>query len=392
MIISMKGFREELEGNILPFWSQKMVDKEWGGFYGRIDGNDQLHKKANKGVVLNARLLWTFSAAYRVTQNKDYLELATRAFDYLRERFLDLEYGGLYWELNYKGEPVDRKKQTYAQGFALYGFSEYYRATKSELALELSIELFELIERQKDRECGGYFEAFGRDWSPIEDVRLSDKDANEQKSMNTHLHILEPYTNLLRIWRTPKLLEAQKQLINIFITKIAQKERRHLNLFFDEKWNVRSSAISYGHDIEAAWLLYEAAIELGDSELLDYLKSNTWKMADSVVEGLLPNGGVAYEREGDRLDKECHWWVQAEAVVGFCYAHAVTSDTKYIDYAGQVWQFIQRELVDHQNGEWHWSILPDGTVNREEDKAGFWKCPYHNSRMCLEMIDYFQFE
>lgn len=392
MIISMKGFREELEGNILPFWSQKMVDKEWGGFYGRIDGNDQLHKKANKGVVLNARLLWTFSAAYRVTQNKDYLELATRAFDYLRERFLDLEYGGLYWELNYKGEPVDRKKQTYAQGFALYGFSEYYRATKSELALELSIELFELIERQKDRECGGYFEAFGRDWSPIEDVRLSDKDANEQKSMNTHLHILEPYTNLLRIWRTPKLLEAQKQLINIFITKIAQKERRHLNLFFDEKWNVRSSAISYGHDIEAAWLLYEAAIELGDSELLDYLKSNTWKMADSVVEGLLPNGGVAYEREGNRLDKECHWWVQAEAVVGFCYAHAVTSDTKYINYAGQVWQFIQRELVDHQNGEWHWSILPDGTVNREEDKAGFWKCPYHNSRMCLEMIDYFQFE
>ncbi len=255
----MNGFKKELTQNILPFWIDKMQDAEYGGFYGRIDGNDRLHKNANKGSVLNARILWTFSAAYRILKDEEYLDVATRAYDYIKQYFLDKKFGGVYWELDYKGNPANTKKQVYAQGFALYGFSEYYRATGNQEALDLAIELFHLIEKYKDKKYGGYFEAFTREWQPIEDMRLSEKDANEKKSMNTHLHILEPYTNLLRVWDNEELKKAQRELILIFSDKILNNNTFHQELFFGEDWAVRSSAISYGHDIEASWLLYEAA-------------------------------------------------------------------------------------------------------------------------------------
>lgn len=227
----MQGFTEELTQNILPFWINKMQDNQNGGFYGQIDGRNQLHDKANKGAVLNARILWTFSAAYRILGNKQYLEMATRAYDYIKQYFMDKELGGIYWELDYKGNPINTKKQVYAQGFALYGFSEYYRATNKEEALNLAIDFFHLIEKYKDRQYGGYFEAFTREWEPIEDMRLSEKDANEKKSMNTHLHILEPYTNLLRIWKNDKLEKAQEELIDIFSDNILDNGTYHQHLF-----------------------------------------------------------------------------------------------------------------------------------------------------------------
>ena len=249
-----------------------------------------------------------------------------------------------------------------------------------------------MIEKCHDNEFGGYLEAYTRDWKPIEDMRLSEKDANEKKTMNTHLHVLEPYTNLCRIWKDEQLEKAQKRLINVFIEKILDEKTKHLNLFFDEQWNVKSSAVSYGHDIEASWLLLEAAEVLGDKELLGKIKTISLDIANASAEGLDADGSMFYEKEGNHIDRERHWWVQAEAVVGFMYAYKNSQNILYKEKAARIWEYIQNQIIDQGNGEWHWSRLPDKTVNNKDDKAGFWKCPYHNGRMCMEMIEHFIFE
>lgn len=383
----MNSFEKELTRNILPFWINKMQDKEYGGFYGQIDGDNVLHPQANKGAVMNARILWTFSAAYRMLKKEEYFEVACRAFNYILDHFLDKTYGGIYWELDYTGNPVNMKKQAYAQGFMLYGFSEFYRATGDEKALQMAKEFFFLLEKCHDDNLGGYPEAFTREWQPIEDVRLSDKDANEKKTMNTHLHILEPYTNLCRVWDDERLKAAQKRLINIFIEKILDRQTWHLGLFFDEEWRLKSTAISYGHDIEASWLLYEAATLLNDPDLVDRVKSVSLKIAEAATEGLMTDGSLIYEKREDHMDSERHWWVQAEAVVGFMYAYKNSGDIFYKERARKTWDFIREYIIDKEHGEWYWSCFSDGSINRKDDKAGFWKCPYHNGRMCLELIE-----
>ena len=385
----MNGFKNELENNILAFWIDKIQDTEHGGFYGQIDCNNTLHPEANKGAILNARILWTFSSAYRILKKKEYLDMAQRAFDYITAYFLDREYGGVYWELDYKGNPVSTKKQTYVQGFMLYGFSEFYRATGNKQALELAKEFFYLIEKCHDSELGGYLEAYTQDWKPIEDMRLSDKDANEKKTMNTHLHVLEPYTNLCRVWDNEQLKAAQKRLIGIFTERILDKKTNHLNLFFDEEWNVKSTAISYGHDIEASWLLFEAADVLGDMDLLAEIKNISLNIANAASEGLEAEGSMIYEKDGNHIDGDRHWWVQAESVVGYMYAYKNSKDITYKEKAARIWNYIRNQIVDQESGEWYWSRKEDGTINQKDDKAGFWKCPYHNGRMCMEMIEHF---
>jgi mannobiose 2-epimerase len=384
----MTAFKHELENNILPFWLNHMQDAEHGGFYGRIDGYGTLHPQANKGAVLNARILWTFSAAYRLLKKPEYKAAAQRAFDYITGYFIDKEFGGVYWELDYKGHPVNTKKQMYAQGFALYGFSEFYRATGDARALELAKEFFYLMEKHCDSETGGYLEAYTREWNEISDMRLSNKDANEKKTMNTHLHILEPYTNLCRVWNNPQLHEAQRKLIAIFTEKILNKSG-HLDLFFDEAWNVKSSGISYGHDIEASWLLWEAAEALGDAKLLEQIKARSLKIAGAAAEGLQPDGSMIYERNGTHTDTDRHWWVQAETVVGFLYACKNSGNEDYAEKAARTWQYIQHHIIDKAGGEWYWSRKADGSINHTDDKAGFWKCPYHNGRLCMEIIEHF---
>lgn len=386
----MRGFKEEIENNILPYWMDKMVDTANGGFFGRIDGNNVLHRYANKGVVMHARILWTFSAAYRVLRRDAYRQIAERAYCYLRDYFLDKQYGGVYWELDFRGHPVNRKKQTYAQGFALYAFSEYYRATGCSEALDYAKKQFYQIERCKDDELGGYREAFTEDWQPIADMRLSAKDENEAKTMNTHLHILEPYTNLLRIWMDEDLMKAQADLITLFLERIYSEATGHLQLFFDETWQVKGEAQSFGHDIEAVWLLLEAAKVLGDPDLLEKVKAVVIPIGHAALQGILPDGGLAYERKGGHWDRERHWWVQAEAVLGFSYLGQMLDDGFFQEKAESIWSYIQSNMVDHEGGEWYWSRLENGKVNRKEDKAGFWKCPYHNGRMCLEMIENFR--
>ena len=380
--------RHCLTHNILPYWSDTMVDP-CGGFYGRRDGFDRLDADAPKGAILNARILWTFSAAYRVIGNPEYLEMATRAKREIIDRFYDHKYGGIYWSIDADGKPLDTKKQFYALGFAIYGLSEYARATGDAEALDYAISLFRDIEaHSRDRVRGGYIEALSRDWQPLGDMRLSEKDANVAKTMNTHLHIIEPYTNLLRVWRDEALLEATTALQRLFIDRfVASGQRAHLGLFFDEDWTRTDGIISYGHDIEASWLMLETAQVLGDKDLLAETMDVTARIADAALEGRCFDGSMIYERHASgSYDNDKHWWVQAENVVGEIYLYMFHNRTDMFDKAVESWQYIKANIIDIEGGEWYWS-RKNGAVNRTDDKAGFWKCPYHNSRMCLEIIE-----
>lgn len=301
-----------LQNNILNYWIEKVQDNENGGFYGRITGEEQLIPQSEKGAVLNARILWTFSAAYRVLKNKEYLQAATRAKEYLIKYFYDHKNGGIYWLLDYKGNPIETKKQIYAQGFAIYGLSEYFRAASDVEALEYAKKLFYDIEKHSfDTEKNGYVEAMTADWQPISDMRLSNKDENTAKTMNTHLHILEPYTNLYRVWKNDELKKQLKNLINLFLDKFINQESYHLNLFFDMDWNNTTKIISFGHDIEATWLLYEAALELDEAETMEKVKAIVPKVLKASMEGFQKDGGMIYEREIDNgvEARNRDWWV-----------------------------------------------------------------------------------
>ena len=386
-----KEMQDVLTGNILPFWINNMVDRENGGFYGRIDGHGNLHAEAEKGGILNGRILWTFSAAYRVLGKPEYLEMATRAKDYIIAHFIDHEYGGTYWSLDCKGNPKDTKKQFYAIGFMIYGLSEYVRATGDKEALDYAIKLFECIEEHSlDVIYNGYIEACTREWGEIADMRLSDLDANYPKSQNTHLHIIEPYANLYRVWKDERLEKALRNMINIFTDKILNPETNHLDLFFEKDWTRGAGHLeSYGHDIECSWLMHEAALVLGDAEVLKKVEEIVPLVAKASEKGLNPDGSMIHEANLDtgHVDDDLHWWVQAEAVVGFYNIYQHFGDESALDKSLQCWQYIKDNLIDYEGGEWYWGRRPDGTLNLDDDKAGFWKCPYHNGRMCLEIIE-----
>ena len=395
-MISKSEARVLLEANILSFWQERMVDYQQGGFYGRIDGYNVLHPDAEKGAVLNARILWTFSAAARVLNNTPYRILAARAYDYLMQRFMDREQGGVYWSLNADGTPLDTKKQTYAIAFAIYGLAEYVRLTNNQEALNAAIRLFEDLEahaykfeNEKMSKCkNGYVEALTRDWQPIADMRLSEKDENGVFTMNTHLHVLEAYTNLYRVLKNVQRDDVQgtkeritkqlRTLIDIFANRIFDPATGHLMLFFDEKWQPSNTHTSPGHDIEAAWLLHEALEVFGDEELLNQTLPVIHSLAQAAEEDIMD---------------EKEWWCYAEAVVGYIDQWKLYQEEKPIEsninleLAEMAFHYIQTHLMDRENGEWFWTILPDGTPDRTHDKAGFWKCPYHNSRMCLEIIE-----
>ncbi len=382
--------KDVLEHNILSYWIDHVVDKENGGFYGRIDGDDHIHAQAEKGAVMNARILWAFSAAYRVLRNPAYLEAATRAKDYFLAHFVDKENGGVYWSVDYQGNPLDTKKQTYAIGFAIYGFSEYARATGDAEALEMAKRLYHDIETHAyDSENQGYIEALTCDWQPIADMRLSDKDENGSRTMNTHLHIIEPYTNLYRVWKDAALEKSIRNLLDIFTDKLLNPETHHLDLFFDDKWQGKRNVESYGHDIEASWLLHETALVLDDKAVLQKMEQVIRRIADAADEGLRPDGSMVYEhwKDTDEYDLQRQWWVQCENIIGHIDLYQYFGYEDSLEKAIQCWNFVQKNLIDAKNGEWHWAVLDDGTINLKDDKAGFWKCPYHNSRMCLELIE-----
>jgi mannobiose 2-epimerase len=381
---------EELVTNILPFWMTKMIDSKNGGFYGRIDGSGRVFNDADKGCVLNARILWTFSSAFRILKNPDYLKTAERSKDYLLDHFFDKEFGGVFWLLDHKGQMKDGKKQIYAQAFAIYGLTEYYRITHDSDCLGKAIELFRLIEKYSyDNKLDGYFEAFSREWGALDDLRLSAKDANEKKTMNTHLHVLEAYTNLYRIWKDDLLKKQLYKLIGIFTDRIVNSQTFNLNMFFDEEWNDKTDLISYGHNIESSWLIYEAALVLGDDTVISNVKKICIGIAEAAKEGIMADGSMIYENffKSGHIDYDRHWWVQAETVVGYLNAYTLSGNEEYLGLCLAAWKFISDHIIDRQNGEWYWSVDKNLQPNLKEDKAGFWKCPYHDSRMCLEIIE-----
>ncbi len=391
MSANLKQLKAELSAeldSILNYWSKHTLDHENGGFIGQIDFNDHIIANTEKGSVLNARILWTFSSSYKITKNESHKTIAKRAFDFLSNNFYDPEFGGLFWSINADKTPKDTKNQIYALAFAIYGLSEYYAISKDDKALEIAINLYLKIQKHSyDPENKGYFEALTRDWQPIEDLRLSDKDANEKKTMNTHLHIVEAYANLFKVWKDKKLQSDIVELLETIEKHFINTETGHLRLFFDENWIEKPDVISYGHDIEAAWLLLQCAEISEDENLIANYKKHAIQMADVTQEGLDSDGGLWYEfdPEKNELIAEKHWWVQAEALIGFYNAYQLTGDQKYLDIVYKNWDFIQKHILDKQNGEWFWGINRDNS-RLEKDKAGFWKCPYHNGRACLELI------
>ncbi len=380
---------------ILDWWMTRMPDTAHGGVYGRIDGQGELHPEAHKGVVLHARILWTFSAAARQTGNASYTAMATRAYEFILDHFLDRECGGVYWSVDYRGVPVNTKKQVYAQAFAVYALSEYYLLTGQEDSLEQALAIFDFLEKNTlDKVYNGYFEAYSREWVLLEDLRLSDIDANEAKSQNTHLHVLEGYANLLRALKAHGGLAAQHNLVSgalvnlvqLFLDKLIDPETSHIHLFFDEQWQVKSDIVSFGHDIEASWLIWDAAQTIGQAALITTVRPVCLKIAEvTLAEALDPDGAVINQRwnHSGRLDTDRIWWVQAEAMVGFWNAFEMSGDERYRLAALDCWDFTYTHMRDTAGGEWYWRISKTGEKFPEEDKAGFWKCPYHNGRAMM---------
>jgi len=388
----LKIYKAELSnelGNILDYWTKHTPDHTNGGFIGRIDSEENIIADAPKGSVLNARILWSFSAAYNLNKNPAYLQYAERAYQYIIDHFIDNDNGGVYWSVNYKGEPLDTKKQVYAIAFTIYALSEYYWASGNKNVKKTAISLYNLlVTRSYDAINTGYLEAFTCDWQPIGDLRLSAKDANEKKTMNTHLHVLEAYTNLYRIWPDEGLRAQIVTLLNNFLTHFIDPQTHHLLLFFDENWNSRSDLVSYGHDIEATWLMQEAAEVIHDEKLIEKIKAINIPITEVTLDDIDADGGLWYEYEpaDNHIIKQKHWWPQAEAMVGFYNTWQITGDDKYLKQSIKSWAFVKNKILDKVNGEWIWGIDEKGQPMPNEDKAGIWKCPYHNSRACIEIL------
>ncbi len=390
---AVHGLRQKVEAellsNILPFWLENTIDNKYGGFKGRIANDLTSFPRASKGLILNARILWTFSKAYSVYRDPVYLATARRAFEYLCAAFWDNEFGGLYWMVDFEGHPSDTKKRIYGQAFTIYALAEYYHASSNPEALLRAMRLVDQIESSgHDAANGGYFETYERDWRPAADQRLSEVDMDEKKSMNTHLHMLEAYATLLGVHEESTVRSRLRELIEIFLQHIINADTHHFILFFDELWKPRSEVISFGHDIEGSWLLCEAADQLGDRALIKRVEAASIKMAQAVYDQALDaDGGLLYEAEGGRIiNTDKHWWPQSEAVVGFLNAWQLTGQPHFLHAAERSWDFIDKYIVDHRNGEWFWRVSREGIPNPDEDKVGPWKCPYHNSRTCFEVM------
>jgi mannobiose 2-epimerase len=385
----IQAVKDELGNNLIPFWLKRSVDFEYGGFIGQMSNDGGIDSKAPKGLILNARILWTFSALYRYNEDTRYLDMARRAYDYLQTYFWDYSHGGVFWQVDYQGHPLDDKKKIYGQAFYIYALVEYYLAFGVEPAIKLAGQLYELIENNsRDTTYGGYIEVYNRNWSVAEDLRLSEKDMDEKKSMNNHLHLLEAYTNLYRIRPDAQLRERLTELFDIFDWRITDQASGHLNHFFDDAWQPKSANYTFGHDIEASWLLYEAAEVIDESEITSLARRLALRLARvTLAEAVEEDGGLCYEGQaGKVIDPNREWWPQAESVVGFLNAYELSGDLSFLEAAQKAWLFIERYFIDREYGEWFWRIDREGHPDPAEPKISQWKGPYHNIRACLETI------
>lgn len=374
---------------ILDYWQEYSKDDCYGGFVGKVDNYNNRIDKAPKSIILNTRILWTFSRAGNFYNDWRYDSECQRAFDYLLNNFRDYEFGGVFWELDHLGKPTKMRKQVYAQAFCIYSLSEYYRYSKNPKAILWALELFRLIEdRAYDKINGGYVEAYDRKWNSIEDMRLSEKDLNAPKTTNTHLHILEAYTVLFEMTGNPVVENALTNLMKLFHERIFE-QNNHMKLFFTTEWKKLSTEISFGHDIEAVWLMLYGSRMLQNQVLLKRTEELTKKVTKTFInEALDTEFGVINSKDSEtlELDTDRHWWPQAEAMVGLLYNWKITNDSSYFSICKQIWAFITEHIIDHENGEWFFRVDHNGEPYLEENKIGPWKCPYHNCRALIEIL------
>lgn len=376
---------KDLKENILSFWEKYSVDPS-GGFYGTLERDGTPVADAPKGGVLNARILWTFSTAYRMYGDAKYRDLADRAQRYFIDYFIDPQYGGIYWLIKANGTPLDTDKQTYGCSYAIYGLSEHFRATGNVESLQKAIEIYHTMENKiKDPVKDGYIESFTRSWGTPEKLGY-DGEGVATKTMNTHIHVLEAYTALYKVWRDSDLRQRLAKVIDMVSTNLYNPRTHHLILYCDSDWKNLDDIDSYGHDIETSWLLMEAAEALNDPEILERCKKISLELVDaSLREGINPMGAMMYERHKDKIRKDASWWCQAETVVGCINAWQLTGKQVYLDAASRTWEFIKLRMIDKEYGEWFRTVEEDGTPRYKEPKSSMWNCPYHNSRMGFEI-------
>jgi len=374
---------QDLKGNILPFWASKSPDL-FDGFYGTLNFDGTPDMNAQRGGILNARLIWTFSTAYRLLKDKRYLPPANRAQHYFLNHFIDTEYGGSFYMVNVDGTPLDTKKDTYQNAFAIYGLSEHYRATGNWESLVAAISIYQkLIEHAYDSINGGFIESFTRDWQMI--------DTKSPKTMNTNLHVLEALTNLYRVWKDENLKNHLREQIDVMTHKVLNQTTWHEQLFLTMDWKNQQNIDSYGHDVEFSWLLTEAAEVLGDEDIQKDAKRIAVNLAAVQLEqGIDTTGAMMYEKENDHLNANREWWPQAETVTGFLNAWQISGDKKFLDAAVHEWEWIKTNMIDRKYGEWYSNVYPDGTPQKDRVKADQWRCPYHNSRMGFEVMSRFR--
>jgi mannobiose 2-epimerase len=377
--------------NIANWWTEHSIDTTFGGFHGEISLENEVVVAANKGIILNTRILWFFSQAAKEYNIERYRHIAERSYQYLLNHFDDEQHGGVFWELDYTGKCIDGKKQTYAQSFAIYGLSAYFLLTKDPRAIDKALKYFALIEEHAvDPIHGGYLEAFSEDWQDLDDVRLSTKDMNSPKSMNTHIHILEAYAGLYRATKNPQVGIALNKLITLTFEHILDPKTQHLFLFLDTDWTDLSDSFSYGHDIECSWLLWDALNALDTPFLNDKYRGCVISMAKVCLTQSIGDLGQVCDHFtfADRSKhQDSFWWVQAESLVGFLNAYQLTGEEEYLFACEKIWQFTQEQHIDHDKGEWLWLAKDQRNNGCPEYKAGFWKGPYHNGRAMMEAAE-----
>lgn len=379
-----KELMDHYSNIILPYWS-KLIDHKHGGFYGHVDYNLQVDVKSQKGVILNSRILWFYSSAYMHTGCSELKLYMEQAYNFLVNDCMDRKYGGVYWMLNYDKSISDNMKHTYNQAFAIYALSAYYEATKKKEALDEALSLFCLIE-EKCTDDFGYLEAFSQKWKPIANEALSENGLLAEKTMNTLLHLLEAYTELYKVSENRKVKERLYDILKLFEDKVYDKENGKLHVFFDNEMKSISDLYSYGHDIEASWLLDRAAEIIGDAGMMKRTYAYTSVIAENIYQIAYDNDSVKNESFKAGVDETRVWWVQAEAIVGFCNAWQKTKNVKYLTAVKRIWNYVKQHMIQPQvGGEWFWEVNKEGNPIKEKPITEPWKCPYHNGRMCFEI-------
>ena len=376
--------KAHLTGTILPFW-EKLADEACGGFYGYVDKNLRVKRDADKGCILHSRILWTFSTAARILGDGVLKAYADRAYDFLR-RFEDREHGGVYWSVTHDGRPADTTKHTYCQAFAIYGLAAYYRLTGNREALDKAAGLCRLIE-EKCRDAEGYGEAYRADFSPESNEKLSENGVMASRTMNTLLHVLEGYTELYRAWPDEGLREKGKQALARFLHTIYNRPAHRLDVFFDADFHPLLDMQSYGHDIEASWLLWDSVTALLPEAEWPPYRDMCLDLARSVRQRAFTDHGLRNECVDGEVNELRVWWVQAETMLGFANAYSLTQDEAWLECLRVQWAAIRRMIVDKRpGGEWYWSVYENGDLT-ERPMVEEWKCPYHNGRMCLWLME-----